>query len=43
MCDGSVKFISDTINGTVFSKLPSPAGGKLIANIKQLPLAQDAF
>ncbi len=41
MCDGSVKFISATVNGTVYAKLLTPAGGKLPPLFKQLPLAQD--
>lgn len=42
-CDGSVKFINDTIDGTVFSKILSPAGSKLISGYRQLPVSQDAF
>lgn len=41
MCDGSVKFISQTISGTVYSKILSPAGSKLISNYRQLPVSQD--
>jgi len=40
-CDGSVKFISQTINGAVYAKILSPAGSKLIANYRQLPVSQD--
>jgi prepilin-type N-terminal cleavage/methylation domain-containing protein/prepilin-type processing-associated H-X9-DG protein len=42
-CDGSVRFLNATINGTVYSKLLTPAGGKLPNNYKQLPVSQDAF
>jgi len=43
-CDGSIRFISATIDGTVYSKLLSPAGSKLPPSLyKQLPLAEDAF
>jgi prepilin-type N-terminal cleavage/methylation domain-containing protein/prepilin-type processing-associated H-X9-DG protein len=38
MCDGSVKSIKETIDGTVWSKLITPAGAKLPALIRQLPL-----
>jgi prepilin-type N-terminal cleavage/methylation domain-containing protein/prepilin-type processing-associated H-X9-DG protein len=49
MCDGSTKFISATVNGTVYSKLLSPAGGKLpiggagTFGYRQLPLGQDDY
>jgi len=43
MCDGSAKFIRDTINGVVYSKLITPAGTKLPSGYKQLPVDQDAF
>ena len=42
-CDGSIHFINDTIDGTVYSKLITPAGSKLIPAYKQLPLASDAY
>jgi prepilin-type N-terminal cleavage/methylation domain-containing protein/prepilin-type processing-associated H-X9-DG protein len=42
-CDGAVRFITNTIDGTVYSKLITPAGSKLPFYIKQLPLSQDAF
>ena len=43
-CDGSIRFLSATIDGTVYSKLLSPAGSKLPPSLfKQLPLAEDAF
>jgi prepilin-type N-terminal cleavage/methylation domain-containing protein/prepilin-type processing-associated H-X9-DG protein len=42
MCDGSVKFLRATIDGTVYAKLLSPAGGKLPQNLyRQLMLDQD--
>lgn len=40
-CDGSVRFISATINGLVYAKILSPAGGKLPSIYKQLPVSQD--
>jgi prepilin-type N-terminal cleavage/methylation domain-containing protein/prepilin-type processing-associated H-X9-DG protein len=43
MCDGSVRFMRETIDGTVWSKLITPAGGKLPAAFRQLPLSEDAF
>ena len=43
MCDGSVRNISATVDGTVYAKLLSPAGGKLPTQYKQLPLDQDAY
>ncbi|MBI1323878.1 DUF1559 domain-containing protein [bacterium] len=41
MADGSVRGISQTISGVVLSKLISPQGAKLPANIRQLPLGSD--
>ena len=43
MCDGSVKFIKTDIDGTVWSKLITPAGENLPANFNQLPLSTDDF
>jgi prepilin-type N-terminal cleavage/methylation domain-containing protein/prepilin-type processing-associated H-X9-DG protein len=43
MCDGSVRFIRNTIDGTVYAKLITPAGTKLPLYCKQMPLSQDAF
>jgi prepilin-type N-terminal cleavage/methylation domain-containing protein/prepilin-type processing-associated H-X9-DG protein len=43
MCDGSVRFIKETISGAVWSKLITPAGSKLPAVIKQLPLDENAI
>lgn len=42
-CDGGVRFISNTIDGTVYSKMITSAGSKLPYFVKQLPLNQDAF
>ncbi len=42
-CDGHVQFISESIDGTVYSKLITPAGGKLIQNYKQYPVGSDEF
>jgi len=45
-CDGAVHFINNTIDGTVYSKIVSPAGSKLPISpggYKQLPVSQDAF
>jgi len=42
-CDGAVRFISGTINGTVYSKMITPAGSRLPTTFRQLPLSQDAF
>jgi len=43
MCDGSAKFVSSTIDGTVHSKLITPAGSKLSGTVRQLPLSGDAI
>jgi prepilin-type N-terminal cleavage/methylation domain-containing protein/prepilin-type processing-associated H-X9-DG protein len=42
-CDGAVRFITSTIDGTVYSKIITPAGQKLPVYAKQLPVSQDAF
>jgi prepilin-type processing-associated H-X9-DG protein len=42
-CDGSVRFINNTIDGTVYSKIITPNGGKLPLPYKQLPVEQDSF
>jgi len=42
-CDGRVQFITNTINGTVYSKILTPGGGKLPLYCRQLPLSQDAI
>jgi len=41
--DGAARFISATINGTVYSKMITPAGSKLPLQLRQMPLSQDAF
>jgi prepilin-type N-terminal cleavage/methylation domain-containing protein/prepilin-type processing-associated H-X9-DG protein len=50
MCDGSVHYIKNNINGTVFAKLVTSAGSKLppasgttFTGLKQLPVNQDEF
>jgi prepilin-type N-terminal cleavage/methylation domain-containing protein/prepilin-type processing-associated H-X9-DG protein len=42
-CDGSAKFLRNTIDGTVFSKLITPAGSLLPRYMRQLPVSQDAI
>jgi len=42
-CDGSGKFISDSIDGTVYAKLVTPQGSKLAVAYRQLPLSGDAY
>jgi len=42
-CDGHVTFLTNTIDGTVYSKLVTPAGSRLPTPYKQLPLSQDSF
>jgi prepilin-type N-terminal cleavage/methylation domain-containing protein/prepilin-type processing-associated H-X9-DG protein len=42
-CDGGARFIKATIDGTVYSKLITPAGSNLPPAIRQMPLDQDAF
>jgi len=37
-CDGSAKFVSDQIDGTVYSKLITPQGSRLPAVYRQLPV-----
>jgi prepilin-type N-terminal cleavage/methylation domain-containing protein/prepilin-type processing-associated H-X9-DG protein len=43
MCDGSVRNISETVDGIVYSKLITPAGSKLPPLYRQLPLQGDSF
>jgi prepilin-type processing-associated H-X9-DG protein len=50
MCDGSVHYITNQINGTVFAKLVTSAGSKLppyssssFTGLLQLPVNQDQF
>jgi len=42
-CDGSVRFINNTLDGTVYAKIITPAGSKLPIPFKQQPVSQDAF
>jgi prepilin-type N-terminal cleavage/methylation domain-containing protein/prepilin-type processing-associated H-X9-DG protein len=42
-CDGGARFIRANIDGTVYSKLLTPAGSNLPPAVRQLPLDQDAF
>lgn len=41
MCDGSGKYVRDTISGATWAKVITPAGGKLSASYRQLPLDSD--
>jgi prepilin-type processing-associated H-X9-DG protein len=41
--DGAVRFISDSIDSTVYSKIITPSGSRMPAPFKQLPVSQDAF
>ena len=49
MCDGSVHYLKNKINGTVFAKLVTSAGSKLppaagsFTGLKQLPVNQDQY
>ncbi len=42
-CDGAVRFIRATINGTVYAKIITPAGSKLPIYARQYPVSQDDF
>jgi prepilin-type processing-associated H-X9-DG protein len=42
-CDGAVRFIPSSIDGTVYAKIITPAGSKLPIYARQLPVSQDAF
>jgi len=42
-CDGAARFLTATIDGTVYSKIITPAGSKLPVPYKQLPVSQDSF
>jgi len=42
-CDSSVKFLSETIDGTVYSKLITPQGSKLPTAYRQLPVDASAI
>jgi prepilin-type N-terminal cleavage/methylation domain-containing protein/prepilin-type processing-associated H-X9-DG protein len=39
-CDGSVRFLSATMNGLIYAKILSPAGGKLPPGYRQNPVDQ---
>jgi prepilin-type N-terminal cleavage/methylation domain-containing protein/prepilin-type processing-associated H-X9-DG protein len=41
--DGAVRFISDTIDGTVYSKIITPSGSRMQIPFKQMPVSQDAY
>ncbi len=41
MCDGSTRFVKDTIDGRVYAKLLSPAGSQLPPVLKHTPMNQD--
>lgn len=42
-CDGSVRFLSESIHGTVYAKLISPAGSLLPPLMRQMPLSSDEY
>jgi prepilin-type N-terminal cleavage/methylation domain-containing protein/prepilin-type processing-associated H-X9-DG protein len=42
-CDGAVRFITNTIDGTVYAKILTPAGSRLPLYCKQQPVNQDSF
>jgi prepilin-type processing-associated H-X9-DG protein len=42
-CDGAVRFVKNTIDGTVYAKIITPAGSRLPIYAKQLPVNQDSF
>jgi prepilin-type processing-associated H-X9-DG protein len=42
-CDGAVRFLTNTIDGAVYSKIITPAGSRLPLPYKQLPVNQDAY
>jgi hypothetical protein len=42
-CDGAVRLISATIDGTVYAKIITPAGCALPPYARQFPVDQDAF
>ena len=43
MCDGSTRFIKTDVDGTIWSKLVTPAGEQLGSKFSQLPVAADGF
>jgi prepilin-type processing-associated H-X9-DG protein len=42
-CDEAVRFISATINGTVYAKIITPAGSRLPVYAMQFTVEQDTF
>jgi len=42
-CDGAVRFISNNIDGTVYSKIITSAGSRLPLYAKQMPVDQSSF
>jgi prepilin-type N-terminal cleavage/methylation domain-containing protein/prepilin-type processing-associated H-X9-DG protein len=42
-CDGATRFISNTIDGTVFAKIITSSGSLLPTYLKQLTVSQDAY
>ena len=42
-CDGAVRFISNNIDGTVYSKIITSAGSRLPIYAKQMPVDQSSF
>ncbi|SIO62875.1 prepilin-type processing-associated H-X9-DG domain-containing protein [Singulisphaera sp. GP187] len=42
-CDGATRFLSDSIDGTVYAKMISPAGSQLPTPLLQGPLARDSW
>ena len=42
-CDGATRFISASIDGTVYAKMITPAGAKLPFAFRQLPHGPNAF
>lgn len=42
-CDGSVRFLNDTVDGSVYARLITPAGSGLRSTIQQSPLGPDEY
>jgi prepilin-type N-terminal cleavage/methylation domain-containing protein/prepilin-type processing-associated H-X9-DG protein len=42
-CDGSTRFIQQTIDGTVYAKILTPNGGMLPPILRQMPVSEDSF
>jgi len=42
-CDGAVRFIPATIDGTVYAKIITPAGSRLPLYARQFAVSQDSF